>query len=275
MEYVLRQLPWQYMVWWSQNEKTAWRKIILVTQYIYVYTAMYWVYQCIYLVFAKPRPPKFCHAFWLLSIDYECTGTSPKHSTLYFGTGSVEKICADHEYLQTLTILIRTLIYSSYILVHTGIYAYILVHSIIQHYVLGIRLEPPCYDVLSLLHACAVHCSQHPSFLRSPWWSGLPGGACHAQTATATGWPHRRCCPAVRPLELRRHSRTGSLNPCACWMWGIVGVELPTRNNGIRGTLPTIFWTSATSTKYILVYTCMHWVYTCIYLYKLVYTTVY
>ncbi len=178
---------------------------------------MYWVYQCIYLVFAKARPPKFCHAFWLLSIVYKCTDTSPKHSTLYFGAES-EINCADHEYLQPLIILpvIRTLIYS-YILVHTGIYAYILVHTIIQNYVLGIRLEPPCYDVLSLLHACAVHCSQHQFFLRSPWWSGLPGGASQAQISTATGWPHRHCCPAVRPLEQRRHSHTGSLNPCACW----------------------------------------------------------
>ncbi len=194
-----------------KNEKKVWRKRILVTQYIYIYTAMYWVYQCIYLVFAKVRPPKFCHAFWLLIIVYECTDTSPKHSchsTLYFWAESEKKICSDHEYLQPLIIRIRTLIYS-YILVHTGIYAYILVHTI--------RLEPPCHDVLSLLHACAVHCSQHPSFLRSLRWSDLPGGACQTQTATATGSPHRHCCPAVRPLEPHLHSHTGSLNPCACW----------------------------------------------------------
>ena len=95
--------------------------------------------------------------------------STARRSTMYIGAESEQKICADHEYLQPLIILIRTLIYS-YILVHTGIYAYILVHTIIQHYVLGIRLEPPCYDVPSLLHACAVHCLQHPSFLRSPWW---------------------------------------------------------------------------------------------------------
>ncbi len=177
---------------------------------------------------------------------YKCTDTSPKHSTLYFGAKSEEKKCVDHEYLQPLIILIHTHSYL-YILVHTGMYSYILVHTIIQHHVLRIRLEPPssCYDVLSLLHACAVHCSQHPSFLRSLRWSGLPGGACHAQTATATGWPREHFYPAFRPLQQRWHSHTGSQNPCAehvrdCWS------RVLARNNGIQGTLPTKFWTSAT-----------------------------
>ena len=124
-----------------------------------------------------------------------------------------KKICADHEYLQPLVVLIHTPCIYSYILVYARTYS----TTIIQHYVLRITLEPPCDDILSLLHACAVHCSQHLSFLRSPWWSGLPGRACHAQTATATGWPHRHCCLAVHPLQPRWHSHTGSLNPCACW----------------------------------------------------------
>ncbi len=64
---------------------------------------------------------KFCHAFNLLSIVYKCTDVSPKHSTLYFGAKSEKKICADHEYLQPLIILIHTRTYS-YILVHTRTY---------------------------------------------------------------------------------------------------------------------------------------------------------
>jgi hypothetical protein len=64
--------------------------------------------------------------------------------------------------LQTLIILIHTSTYS-YILVHTGIYVYILVHTILQHHLLGIRLEPPCDDVLSLLRVCCtlVSCIAH------------------------------------------------------------------------------------------------------------------
>jgi hypothetical protein len=120
-----------------KNEKTVWRKRILVTQYIYVYTAMYWVYQCIYLVFAKARPPKFCHAFWLLSIDYKCTDTSPKHSTLYFGAESEKKyvqimnICNTWLYQYWYILLKRNsdhhiLDISHFNKVYTGIYLYAL-----------------------------------------------------------------------------------------------------------------------------------------------------
>ncbi len=66
-----------------KNEKTVWRKRIRVTQYIYVYTGIYWVFQGICLVFAKAGTPKYCHAFKLFSIVYNCTATPPKHSTLY------------------------------------------------------------------------------------------------------------------------------------------------------------------------------------------------
>ncbi len=106
-----------------------------------------------------------------------------------------------------------------YILVHTRTFSYILVYTRTYSYILSYNtVDSPCDDVLSLLHTCAVHCSQHPSFMWSLQWSGLPGGACHTQTATATGWPHRHCCPAVHPLQPRRHSHTKSLNPCSCWI---------------------------------------------------------
>jgi hypothetical protein len=82
-----------------------------------------------------------------------------------------------------------------YILVHNCIYMYRLVHAVTSHTVLWIRLEHPCYAVWSGLQACAVHHSQHPSSLQSPWCSGLPDGACPSQTATAKGWPCRHCCP--------------------------------------------------------------------------------
>ena len=81
----------------------------------------------------------------------------------FVGAKNDKEICADHEYLQPLIILIHTLTYS-YIRVYTCTYSYILVHTTKQHYVLRIRLDSPCNDVLSLLHACAAHCSQHPSF---------------------------------------------------------------------------------------------------------------
>ena len=187
----------------SKMKKTVWRNRIRVTQYIYVYTAMYWVYQCIYLAFAKARPPKFCHAFWLLIIVYECTDTSPKHSchsTLYFWAESEKKIGSDHEYLQPLIILIRTLIYS-YILVHTGTYNQAGA-ALLWRTVSAARL---CCALLTASFLSEV------SLMVRPPRRGLPNPNCHSH-----GWPHRHCCPAVRPLEHGWHSHTGILNPCLC-----------------------------------------------------------
>ncbi len=204
------------------NEKTVWRKRILVTLYICMlyYSVMYWVYPSIYIWFCHflcmnfVMPPSYFLLFInalirLLTRAHFILG--PKVTKRYV---QIMNICNPWLYSY---ILVHARTYS-YILEHTGIYSYILIHTIIQHRVLRIRLELPCYEVLSLLHACAMHCSQHPSFLWSLRWSGLPGGACHAQTATATGWPHRHCCPAVSPLQQRWHSHTGSLDPCACWI---------------------------------------------------------
>ncbi len=71
----------------SKMKKAVWRKRILVTQYIDVYTVMYWVYPSIYVWFLYFS---FVVAFKLLSIVFKCTDTSPKHSILYFG-GKGEK----------------------------------------------------------------------------------------------------------------------------------------------------------------------------------------
>jgi hypothetical protein len=64
---------------------------------------------------------QFCHAFNWLSIVYKCTDASPKHSTLYVGSKKDKKICANHEYLQPLIILIHTRTYS-YILSNNTMY---------------------------------------------------------------------------------------------------------------------------------------------------------
>ena len=69
----------------------------------------------------------------------------------------------------------------------------------------------------------AVHKCIYRYILRTAWPSGtygdmdrpprrgLQGGACRAQTTTATRWLHRHCCPVVRPKQQRRHSQMGSL----------------------------------------------------------------
>ena len=68
-----------------------------------------------------------CHAFNLLSIVYKCADASPKHSTLYIGAKNDKKICADHEYLQPLIILVHTRTYACQ--VYTRTYSYILSYN--------------------------------------------------------------------------------------------------------------------------------------------------
>ena len=153
---------------------------------IYVYTGMYWVYPGTYSVFAKARTSK--SSFVTPSIYFLLFINVLIHILLVNTVHCVLEPKVKKKYVQImnfatpgLIILIHTSTstYSYVVLVHTCTYAYIVIHAVMQHHVLRIRLELPCNDVLSLLHECAVHCSQHP--LRSGWWSGLPGGACHAQ----------------------------------------------------------------------------------------------
>ncbi len=161
----------------SKMKKTVWRKRIRVTPYIYVYTDMYWAHPGIYLVFENARPPILCHAIKFLSIVYKCTDTSPKHSTLYFGAESEKKICADHEYLQPLIMLIHTRIFS-YILVYTGIYSYIPVHTIKSGWS---RLQ-----VAMTYRLCSVCCTLEPCIAHSilPFWGVFDGQASQAGRAT-------------------------------------------------------------------------------------------
>jgi hypothetical protein len=97
---------------------------------------------------------KFCHAFKLLSIVCKCTDTSPKHITLYFGAKSDKKLCADHEFLQPLIILIHTRTYS-YILVHTRTYSYILVHTRTYWYILSYNTV---YFKSGWIHLAMTYC---------------------------------------------------------------------------------------------------------------------
>ncbi len=98
---------------------------------------------------------KFYHAFKLLSIVYKCTDASPKHSTLYFGAKNDKKICADHEYLQPLIILIHTRTYS-YILVYTRTYSYILSYNTLYFESGWIRLATT-YCRCCTLVPCIAH----------------------------------------------------------------------------------------------------------------------
>jgi hypothetical protein len=98
---------------------------------------------------------KFCHALKLLSIVYKCTDASPKHSTLYFGAKSDKKICADHEYLQPLIIMIHTRTYS-YILVYTCTYSYILSYNTVYFESGWIRLAMT-YCRCCTLVPCIAH----------------------------------------------------------------------------------------------------------------------
>ncbi len=166
---------------------------------------MYWVYPGIYLVFAKERTSKFCHDFKLFSIGYNCTDTPLKLSTFYFEAKSNKNMCRSWM-LQLLIILY------SYILEDTGIYSYILIHTVNTMYLeSGWSRLAMTYCLCCTLVLCIAH-SILPLWasLRSARWSGLPGWARHAQTAAATGWPRRHCCPTVCPLQQ-------SMNPCACW----------------------------------------------------------
>ena len=167
------------------------RYIPSYTKYNLVYTSFHWCW--------------VCHTLGWFSNVWICAHTCPViwHRNL---ESKVKKTCADYD-LAILRSYLYIPSYTTYSMVHTEIY----------HPLLGIRHEPSCEPVLSRLPACAVHRLRHPSSPQSARWTGPQGGACHAQTATATGWLRRYCCPVVRPKQQRRHSQMGSLLPCACW----------------------------------------------------------
>jgi hypothetical protein len=100
---------------------------------------------------------------------------------------------------------------------HTSIYQYIhSMYTVHQHTSFGIRFDLPCAAAESPLHACGFHPCGLASSLQSPQLTDHPGVACHAQIATATGWPHRYCCHACQPPLLNQRSPAGNRIPCAC-----------------------------------------------------------
>ncbi len=241
-EHVLqvRHLPWQFIAWWSQKwKKKVWRKRIWVTPYIsYVLSCTEYISKHIHLILSiKFGMPS---SYFLLFINALIRLLSTAHCIL---EPKVTK-----RYVQIMNICNPWLCW--YILVHTCTYLYVLVHTIIQHHVLGIRLELPCDDVLSLLRVCCmlVPCIAH-SIL--PFWGLFDGQASQAGLATPKlPQPQVDLIDIAAPPSFRCSSVGTAMKPESLLllnMWGIVGVKLSARNNGIRGTLPTIFWTSVTS----------------------------
>ncbi len=64
---------------------------------------------------------------------------------------------------------------------------------------------------------CFCSSTASSSLAHSACLSDQSGGACRAQIATTTGWPHKYCCPTFHPPQLCWSSQTGSMNLCACW----------------------------------------------------------
>ncbi len=95
--------------------------------------------------------------------------------------------------------------------------------------------------------ACLTLCVQHPAYPKSHLLSGSQSKACHVQTATAMGKPHRHCCCSCNPQQLQLHNQQG---PAAgkqeflflLYLWGMVGVALPSRKQCIRGFCQPCSW---------------------------------
>ncbi len=168
----------------KQSEEKVFRQLSIstyihsCTEYIKAYT-----FDCVY---------QFCHVFNWLSIVYECTDASPKHSTLYVGAKKDKKICADHEYLQPLIILIHTRTYS-YIRVYTCTYSYILVYTRIYYQTTLCTLNQAGFALwwhtVSAARLCCALLT--PSFLSvvssmvRPPRRGLPRPNCHSHGLTS------------------------------------------------------------------------------------------
>ena len=116
-------------------------------------------------------------------------------------------------------------------LVHTSIYRYLLVCNITTPDFIQIRLDPPCDAVSSLL--LAIVCS----IVRPPK-RGLPRPNCHSHRFTSYTSLSR--LPSTAAESAQPNGKPESLRLLN--MWGMVGVEFPARKQGIRVTLPTIFW---------------------------------
>ncbi len=159
---------------------------------------------------------QFCHAFKFLSIVYKCTDISPKHSTLYFAAKIEKKICADHEYLQPLILLIHTTRTYSYILVHTRTYSYILSYNnmYLESGWSRLAMTYCLFRVCRTLVQCITH-----SIL--PFWGLFDGQASQAGLATPkVPQPRVDLIDIAAPPSIRCSrvgtAKPGSLNPCTC-----------------------------------------------------------
>ena len=140
-----------------------------------------------------------------------------------------------------------SLVKYKYILVHTGIYWYVLVHTTktqqtsFDHapsFLLRLRVsaERLAWSSFTLCFRMAVS-----STVRPPR-RGFPRPKFHSQVLTSyTLQPRLPSAAAESALPMENPELLCLLNLC-----GIVGVELPARNNGMRGTLPTMWSTGAT-----------------------------
>ena len=155
----------------------------------------------------------------------------------------MDGIQCDEVEFQNCTLLVNY----KYILVHTGTYGYVQVHTSTTQQTsfdhapsslrrLPVSAERLAWSFLTVLFLIAVS-----STVRPPR-SGFPQPKFHSQVLTSyTLQPHLPSEAAVSAQPMGNPESLCLLNLC-----GIVGVELPARNKGMRGTLPTMWSTGAT-----------------------------
>ena len=140
-----------------------------------------------------------------------------------------------------------SLVSSWYILVHTGTYWYVQVqtstkqHTSFDHSLSALRrlrvsAERLAWSFRTVSFRMAV------SFTVRPPRRGLPLPKFHSQVFTSY-----TLLPRLPPEAAESAQPMGNPEPlCLLNLCGIVGVKLPARNKGMRGTLPTMWSTGAT-----------------------------
>ena len=140
-----------------------------------------------------------------------------------------------------------SIVHCKYILVHTGTYWYVQVqtsttrHTSFDHAPSALRhrhvsVERLAWSFLTVFFSMAVS-----STVRPPR-RGLPRPKFHSQVLTSYTLLPRLPSEATESAQ-----PMGNPEPlCLLNLCGIVGVELPARNKGMRGTLPTMWSTGAT-----------------------------
>ena len=140
-----------------------------------------------------------------------------------------------------------SLVKYKYILVHTGIYWYVLVHTSktqqtsFDHAPSSLLRLRVSAERLAWSFLIAFFRMEVSSTVRPPR-SGFPRPKFYSQVLTSyTLQPRLPSAAAWSALPMGNPEPLCLLNLC-----GIVGVELPARNKGMRGTLPTTWSTGAT-----------------------------